>query len=105
MNAYRGSVWAGLGLAALALASCATRVTLPPLPECHPANAAAPSAERARPSGLLDRSASAPVAEPEATEDVHEGHEMQEAEEAEGHEHHEGHPPPPPPPPPGGAAP
>ena len=63
----------GFCLATLALTSCATTVTLPPLPDCHPANAAAPSAERARPSGLLDPSAPVPTAEPEAME---------------GHEHH-----------------
>lgn len=86
MKLDRSSLCSCLFLAALPLASCATHVTLPPLPECHPAHAAAPAAERARPSGLLDRAAPVPAAEPEVTE---------EAEGMEGHEHHGGHHPPP----------
>lgn len=88
MRAERGSAWAWLVLAALPLSSCASRVTLPPLPECHPANAAAPAAERAHPSDLLDSAPPVSAAEPEPME---------------GHEHHEAHPPPPPPPPRGSA--
>lgn len=124
MKAEGVIAWAGLILAASVLASCATRVTLPPLPDCHPANAAAPSAERARPSDLLDRTAPVPAAEPEAMEpmegmegteemepmeEMGEPDEMEREEEMEGmegHEHHEMHPPPPPPPTAsGGAAP
>lgn len=104
MKAEGVIAWVCLSLAASVLASCATRVTLPPLPDCHPASAAAPSAERARPSDLLDRTAPVPAAEPEAMEEM--GEPEEETEGMEGHEHHEMHPPPPPPPPPsGGAAP
>lgn len=111
MKAEGVIAWVCSSLAASVLASCATRVTLPPLPDYHPASAAAPSAERARPSDLLDRTAPVPAAEPEAMEEMEgmEGTQEKEREEEtegmEGHEHHEMHPPPPPPPPSGGAAP
>lgn len=57
----------GLGLA------CATHVTLPPLPECHPASDAASSARFARPSGVLDSTAPVPTTQPSAMS----GHEHQ----------------------------
>lgn len=37
---------------AAVLGACATQVTLPPLPDCHPANPDAPTAQRASPAPL-----------------------------------------------------
>lgn len=65
------------------LGACATAVTLPPLPECHPASDAASSAPFARPSGVLETAAPMPSTEPRAPG----AHEHQ-PETTSGHESH-----------------
>ena len=93
------------------LVACATRVTMPALPESHPAHHAAAAAEPIRPSDLLERAAPVPAVEP-AVLDPHDHHAHGLAESAppgqpaagpgaEEHEHdpdaaeHEGHEQPP----------
>jgi hypothetical protein len=46
------------------LASCASQVTLPALPDCHPANPDAPTTPLATTSGVRDRPAPVPAADP-----------------------------------------
>ncbi|HVS02849.1 MAG TPA: hypothetical protein VMT16_08775 [Thermoanaerobaculia bacterium] len=59
------------GAAAVLLLGCASRVALPPLPDCHPANPAAPAAEYVRPSGLLEPAAPMHPTEQGQPEDGH----------------------------------
>ena len=56
-------------LLTLLTTACATQVTLPPLPDGHPARAKTPTAELPAPSALLDQAAPIPAkhaADPEA---------------------------------------
>lgn len=81
------------------LAGCATQVTLPSLPECHPAHPGAAAASIGQPSGLLEPGAPLPERDPMDGHEHH-GHGMageaaadQPPEAATPHHEHEPQPP------------